>query len=55
MLKRLTRKQHRYYKWEKETGEPLHAQKRLVQERARQSYWNCVDGIVTPGGEENEH
>ena len=59
-LKRLTRKQHRYYKQKKKTGDPLHAQKymelkHLVQKRTRQAYWDYVEGIVTPGEQENEH
>ena len=59
-LKKLMKKQQRYYKIKKKTGDPQHAQqyielKHLVQKKSRQAYWNYVEGIVTPGEQENEH
>ena len=59
-LKRLMRKQHRYYKTKKKTGDPQHIQqyvelKHLVQKRTRQAYWNYVEEIVRLREHEAEH
>ncbi|MEW8547734.1 MAG: endonuclease/exonuclease/phosphatase family protein, partial [Candidatus Thiodiazotropha sp.] len=59
-LKRLMRRQQRYYKLKKKTGDPQHIQQYLelkhqVQKFTRQAYWKYVEGIVTPGEQETEH
>ena len=59
-LKNPMKKQQRYYKIKKMTGDPQHAQQyleleHLVQKQTRQAYWNYVEGIVTPGEKKNYH
>ena len=59
-LKKLMKKQQRYYKIMKKTGDPQHAQQYLelkhrVQKKSRRAYWNYVEGIVTPGEHESDH
>ena len=59
-LQKLMKKQQRYYKIMKKTGDPQHAQQYLelkhrVQKKSRRAYWNYVEGIVTPGENEGDH